>query len=147
MNIKTMIAAGATLASCALYGSITSANTVGYVNNDLQDNFKAIAPSFISIGQDGYKLSELKVEGVDEAKDEYNVEIQVLTDMGVVTQTYEWWHGGRVPHKVDGWYEDGDTLVDGEEYEVELDVGRALWVRTEEGASITFNCPYDLSAK
>ena len=113
-------------------GSFRYAYAVGYMNKELAENFQAVAPSFRTIGVDGCLLSQIKVEGVEEAKNDYYVTIQMLDDMGVAVGFYDWWHGGRAPHKTDGWYE-GSTLIEGDD-DVELSKGQGLWVTAVEGA-------------
>lgn len=106
---------------------------MGYLSKELANDYQAVAPCFRSIGVDGYKLSDLKVEGVEESKTEYFVEIQMLDDMGTPVAYYDWWHGGRAPHnKGDGWYE-GSTIIEGED-DVELVKGQGLWIQAVEGA-------------
>ena len=113
-------------------GSFRYAYAVGYLNKALGENFQAVAPSFRSIGVDGALLSQIKVEGVEESKSDYYVTIQMLDDMGVAVGFYDWWHGGRAPHKTDGWYE-GNDLIDADN-DVELAKGQGLWVTAVEGA-------------
>lgn len=112
---------------------------MGYLSTDLtdgeNDGFKAAAPSFISIGVDGFNLSELKVEGVDADQSESYVQIQMLNESGVPTQYFDWWHGGKGKYKNDGWYEDS-TRIDGEDEEVTFSKGQGLYFNSVAGAKI-----------
>ena len=108
---------------------------MGYLSKDLGEGFISASPSFVSIGVDGFNLSDLKVEGVEES-DDYLVEIQMLDENGIPGQFFDWHHGSSGRYRNDGWYEDDDTRVDGDDYEVTFTKGQGLYFSSVAGAKI-----------
>ena len=69
---------------------VTSANVCGYMNKDLRVNYTASAMSFVTIGTDGMKLSQIKLTGVPN-RSEGVIQIQTLDDLGSPLKIYKYY--------------------------------------------------------
>ena len=129
---------------------VSSANTVGYSVNSLSNSYLAVGSSFVSIGADGFKLSELKLTGVPSDLNNSKVRIELLDGLGVTDKSYYYYKGARAPHATEGWYI-GTTKerIDGSDdaHEVIFQAGQAMWVKAVDGVTATITCPYTLNEK
>ena len=108
---------------------VSSANTVGYMQNNLGENYTPAGASFVSIGTDGFKLSQLKVIGAPSGTAS-KIQIQVLNSLGSATAYYNYYKGGRGAYATEGWYS-STTLIDGSDaaHEVVFPAGQGLWIK------------------
>ena len=60
---KLMFAVSAALCATVGFSDVTSANVVGYGDNNFADGFKMMSLNFKAIGSDGMKVSDLKPTG------------------------------------------------------------------------------------
>lgn len=129
---KLMIAASAALCAAVGFGDgITSANVVGYSTTELCAGAKATGASFLSIGEDGCKLTDIVPTGFD--KTTGGVAIQILDNYGLMAKIYKYYKGGRGSFATDGWY-DGTTRITTEN-DVVFAPGTGLWMTGSDGYS------------
>ena len=142
--MKKLIGFGA-VALCAAVAcaDVTSANIVGYNTTELSKNFYAGGASFVTIGEDGFKFSDIKLQGVGaSAVVPGSITIQTLDDGGNKDKIWKYYQNvksGAWKGKL-GWFDvDGNQIT--EDNDATFPAGKGLWVKGLAGATLTFKSP------
>ena len=117
---------------------VTSANIVGYNTTELSKNFYAGGASFVTIGEDGFKFSDIKLQGVGaSAVVPGSITIQTLDDGGNKDKIWKYYQNvksGAWKGKL-GWFdEDGEQMTI--EHDYTFPAGTGLWIKGLAGASL-----------
>ena len=117
---KLMFGIGAALLTGAVMADVTSANIVGYSQNQLRQGATMLTPQFFAMEEGGMDIQALKPVG-DSIDTEGGIYIQVLNRSGGEDEFYQWidWGGDET-----GWM-DGDYAIVTDKKFVE---GAGLWV-------------------
>lgn len=110
---------------------------MGYANNELSDNFKAVSAMFNGVGtivdgQKGIYISQIEVVGDDTftvSKDNV-VQIQFLKPNGALDKAYGYHKGDTnrsFKNKGDGWFNSSNELC-ADDKDVFIPLGQGLWV-------------------
>ncbi|MBR3221455.1 MAG: hypothetical protein IKF72_04415, partial [Kiritimatiellae bacterium] len=112
---------------------LTSANTVGYAGNDLDDEggAAAVAPQFTTVGsQEGIKLKDITPITDTGTSLRRKVQIQLLTSEGLTAATYRWeGQGGKTWIAAKTTDDVGETVIP---------AGLGLWVLNTANCATTF---------
>lgn len=120
-----------------MYGSIESANIVGYMQTELPSTGLSVGASFVPVAGEAIDLCDISVTGY-KTESYADVQIQTLTGSGATDRTFEWYEYGEGEEKVCGWFEYVDEdYVQLEKGDVLLTPGEGLWsVTMAEGLSL-----------
>ena len=111
----------------AVYGSIESANIVGYAPAELQAAGLTAGACFIPVTGKTFDLSTLSVVGYDKEDGcDGAVQLQTLNEFGQTVRTFLWKDFEFEGITFYGWY-DADTDDELEAGEVEFQAGEGLW--------------------
>ena len=110
-----------------MYGSIESANIVGYTNAELQQYGLTAGAAFTPVSGKAFDLNDLSVTGYDkEDGSEGDVYIQTLDEYGRTVATYFWIDVVDGEDVLHGWLDGNDDPV--EPGAVTFQAGEGLWV-------------------
>ena len=126
-----------TLCATVGFSDVTSANIVGYADNNLVDGSKAVAVPFVQVGlkvdaKEGIHLSDLIPLGQDVFTEDDNMTVQILNEMGGakddIVYTYHKGDTGRYYKNNDGWYDALTFIEPGSDEDIFIPYGTGLWV-------------------
>ena len=104
---------------------------MGYNTTELCSGAKATGASFLTVGENGCKLTSIVPAGFE--KTSGGVAIQILDNYGLMTKIYKYYKGGRGAYAIEGWY-DGTTRITTEN-DVVFAPGTGLWMTGSDGFS------------
>ena len=141
-----------TLCATVGFSDVTSANIVGYADNNLVDGSKAVAVPFVKVGlkvdaKEGIHLSDLIPLGQNVFIEDDNMTVQILDEMGGtkddIVYTYHKGDPDRFYKNNDGWY-DGITFIEPDSDEdITIPAGEALWVAGSSSFQLKIVTPFE----
>ena len=144
--MKKLMFAVAAIAAGVAVADVISANIVGYATRDtdetdLREGDQCFAPQFVSVGENGVKLLDLKFDFSAIAKIGGEVKIQRLDKNGFTTDSWQYYKGQtRGAFKTEGWYNKDSQLITTENQPT-FKAGEGLYFGGVAGMTVTFNPP------